>query len=216
MAKSPIESRLLGQFVSLTRIDPEFDVDALFRISHADAKSRELFRYLQRGPYETVDEMRSFFVSWAAKSGTVCYIVRCIDNGEVVGTLSLMNTREEHGVIEIGNVWYAPSSQRTKTNTESVYLLLQYCFEFLGYRRVEWKCDVRNIPSGKAALRLGFTFEGIFRKHMLIRNLNRDTAWFAMIDDEWPARKLALSRWLYTDDTKPLSEIHSSELQYRP
>jgi RimJ/RimL family protein N-acetyltransferase len=115
-----------------------------------------------------------------------------------------MSIRAEHGVAELGNIWYSPTAQRTKANTESCYLLLRHCFEQLGYRRMEWKCDSRNEPSRAAAQRLGFTFEGIFRQHMIIKDENRDTAWFAMLDHEWPQTATAMRRWLYDDDSIPL------------
>ena len=186
----------------------------LFAISHADAVARNLFTYLQRGPYESAAAMGEFLAEWCADPAVVAFVVRNAFDLSMLGTLSLMNIRAEHGVAEIGNVWYSPAAQRTKTNTESVYLLLRYCFDELGYRRIEWKCDTRNRPSGKTALRLGFSFEGIFRKHMIIRNHNRDSAWFSMLDDEWPSRRQAIETWLYSDDTRPLSQVHQAQLPY--
>ena len=99
-------------------------------------------------------------------------------------------------VIEIGNIVYSPGLQRTPAATEAQYLVARHVFETLGYRRYEWKCNALNAPSRAAALRLGFTYEGIFRQHMIIKGRNRDTAWFAMLDGEWPARKAAFERWL--------------------
>jgi RimJ/RimL family protein N-acetyltransferase len=119
----------------------------------------------------------------------------------------LMNIRAEHGVAELGNIWYAPVAQRTKANTETCFLLLRHCFENLHYRRMEWKCDARNERSRCAALRLGFTFEGIFRQHMIIKGENRDTAWFAMLDHAWPPIAAAMQYWLYEDDSISLARI---------
>ena len=101
-----------------------------------------------------------------------------------------------HGVIEVGNILYTPKLQRTRAATEAMYLLAGYVFEQLGYRRYEWKCNAENLPSRKAAERLGFRFEGIFRQHMVAKGKNRDTAWFAMLDHEWPERSEAFERWL--------------------
>jgi RimJ/RimL family protein N-acetyltransferase len=214
MAGYPDALDFRGQTVVLTPLRIDCDVPELYRISHQNEDAKSIFRYLQRGPYAAEGEMRSFFEAWSQTPGTMVFVVRNGSSQDVMGTLSLMNIREDHGVLEIGHVWYCPSAQRTKTNTESVYMLLAYCFDELGYRRIEWKCDTRNRPSGTAALRLGFSFEGVFRKHMIIRGENRDSAWFSMLDDDWPLRKAALQTWLYTPDARPLSEVHDTTLSY--
>jgi RimJ/RimL family protein N-acetyltransferase len=113
-----------------------------------------------------------------------------------VGIFTLLAIRPEHRVIEVGHVVYSPALQRTPLATEAQYLLARYAFETLAYRRYEWKCDALNAASRRAAARYGFTFEGIFRQHMIGKGRNRDTAWFAMLDNEWPARKAAFERWL--------------------
>jgi RimJ/RimL family protein N-acetyltransferase len=214
MADFPQDSVRIGQFVTLEPLVPQRDAAPLFAISHDSADALRIFTYLQRGPYENVAQMQEFLEAWCADPAVVAFIVKDKPTGALAGTLSLMNIRAEHGVAEIGYVWYSPKFQRTKTNTESVYLLLAYLFDELGYRRAEWKCDVRNQASGRTALRLGFTFEGVFRKHMIIRNANRDSAWYSIIDDEWPARRDVLTHWLYVDDSVPLSNIHRNELPY--
>ena len=103
-----------------------------------------------------------------------------------------MSLRPAHGVGELGNIWFTPSAQGTGANPEANYLLLRHCFEELGYRRMEWKCNALNEPSRRAALRLGFRYEGTFRQHMLVKGENRDTAWFSMLDHEWPKAKAEL------------------------
>ena len=113
--------------------------------------------------------------------------------------------------LELGNIWYAPRAQRTRANTESVYLMLREAFEMLGNRRVEWKCDALNARSRAAAERLGFTFEGIFRQHMIIKGRNRDTAWYSMLDHEWPAVRANIERWLDAQDPPPsLRELNAA------
>jgi RimJ/RimL family protein N-acetyltransferase len=99
-------------------------------------------------------------------------------------------------VIEVGSIWYSPALQRSRAATEAMYLMAKHAFEDLRYRRYEWKCNSLNEPSRRAALRLGFTYEGLFRQHMIARGRNRDTAWFSMLDLEWPARRAAFERWL--------------------
>jgi RimJ/RimL family protein N-acetyltransferase len=99
-------------------------------------------------------------------------------------------------VIEVGSILYTPRLQRTAGATEAMYLMARHVFEDLGYRRYEWKCNALNAPSRSAAVRLGFSFEGIFRQHMIVKGRNRDTAWYSMLDSEWPARKQAFENWL--------------------
>ena len=122
-----------------------------------------------------------------------------------------------NGVIEVGNILLAPSLQRTTAATEAMYLMAKHVFEDLGYRRYEWKCNAKNEPSMRAALRLGFTYEGIFRQHMVVKGENRDTAWYSMLDSEWPARKMAFEAWLDPANfdgegrqQKSLGQLHSS------
>ena len=116
--------------------------------------------------------------------------------GEAAGYASYMRIDPANGVVEVGNILMSPALQRTTAATEAMYLMARHVFDDLGYRRYEWKCNAGNGPSRRAALRYGFTFEGIFRQHMVVKGLNRDTAWFAMLDHEWPARKRAFETWL--------------------
>jgi RimJ/RimL family protein N-acetyltransferase len=120
--------------------------------------------------------------------------------GRAIGVFALMAIRTEHRVIEVGHVVYSPALQRTTLATEAQYLLARYVFETLGYRRYEWKCDALNVASNRAAKRYGFTFEGIFRQHMIGKGRSRDTAWYSVLDGEWPARKANFERWLASDN----------------
>ena len=117
-------------------------------------------------------------------------------NGQAIGVLSLMEIRPAQRVIEVGNIVYSSALQRTPLGTEAQYLIARYAFETLGYRRYEWKCDSLNAPSRRAAERFGFTYEGTFRQHMIVKGRNRDTAWFSILDSEWPTRRAAFERWL--------------------
>ena len=117
-------------------------------------------------------------------------------DNKAVGIATLLEIRPVMRVIEVGHILYSPALQRTPLATEAQYLLARYVFETLGYRRYEWKCDSRNAASRRAAERFGFTFEGIFRQHMIRKGVNRDTAWFSMLDSEWPSRKAAFEAWL--------------------
>ena len=116
--------------------------------------------------------------------------------GNAAGILALMEIRPAMRVIEVGNIVYSPTLQRTPLGTEAQYLIARYAIETLRYRRYEWKCDSNNVASKRAAERYGFTYEGTFRQHMIVKGRNRDTAWFSILDSEWPARRAAFERWL--------------------
>jgi RimJ/RimL family protein N-acetyltransferase len=117
-------------------------------------------------------------------------------SAKAVGWASYMRIEPAHRVIEVGNVMFSPALRRTTGATEAIYLMARNAFEALGYRRFEWKCNALNAASRRAALRFGFSFEGIFRQHMIVKGRTRDTAWFSMIDSEWPKRKEAFETWL--------------------
>jgi RimJ/RimL family protein N-acetyltransferase len=128
-----------------------------------------------------------------------------------------MRITPEHGVIEIGHIWFASALQRTRQATEAIYLLARHAFDDLGYRRFEWKCDSLNQPSRRAAERFGFVFEGVFRQHMVIKDRNRDTAWFSILDGEWPLVRAAFEAWLAPENfdeegrqRRPLAEVRNS------
>jgi len=207
MKPQPTPQNFDGRFITLKPLDVAADVAELFAISHVDEATRKLWRYMPRGPFANVEEQATFLREWQATPNVIAFAVRDAGTQHCLGSISLMSIRAEHGVAELGNIWYAPAAQRTKANTEACYLLLRHCFEDLGYRRMEWKCDSRNEPSRNAALRLGFTFEGIFRQHMIIKGENRDTAWFAMLDHEWPQISASMRTWLYDDDSISLARL---------
>jgi len=138
--------------------------------------------------------------AWIAKAGTTDdpLFSAVIDkaSGRAAGRQALMRITPEHGVIEIGNILWGPAISRTRVATEALYLAARHVFEDLGYRRFEWKCNNLNEPSKRAALRFGFSYEGLFRQHMWAKGANRDTAWFSMLDSEWPRLRQAYERWL--------------------
>ena len=154
-----------------------------------------IYTYMFYGPFRDEPTFSAWLAARAADEDPRFYAV--LDNtGQALGIMALMAIREAHRVVEVGNILYAPALQRTPLATEAQYLLARYAFETLGYRRYEWKCDALNAAARRAADRYGFTFEGIFRQHMIVKGRNRDTAWFAMLDSEWPARKVNFERWL--------------------
>ncbi len=169
---------------------------ALWRAVHGHDT---LWTYMRDGPFADEASFAAWIGERARQDDPLTYAV--VDpQGEALGIATLMEVRPEMRVIEVGTILYGPALQETALATEAQYLLARYVFETLGYRRLEWKCDALNARSRRAALRLGFTFEGIFRQHMIVKGRNRDTAWHAMLDSDWPARKRAFERWLAPDN----------------
>jgi RimJ/RimL family protein N-acetyltransferase len=148
------------------------------------------------GPFQDRTAMHDWLVGLEASQDPLFLSVIDGETRAPVGVVSFMNIDTAMRHLELGNIWYAPAAQRTRANTEVAYLMLKEAFEQLGHRRVEWKCDSLNARSRAAALRLGFTFEGIFRKHMILKGRNRDTAWFSMLDHEWLRASQNMKRWL--------------------
>jgi len=152
--------------------------------------------YLSEGPFGSEAGLRQ--AVQAKETAPAAYFLAIIpkSSGRADGYASYMRVDPANGVVEVGNILMTPSLQKTTAATEAMYLMAQHIFDNLGYRRYEWKCNANNAPSRRAALRYGFTFEGIFRQHMIVKGQNRDTAWFSMLHTEWPARKGAFKAWL--------------------
>lgn len=160
------------------------------------SENADLWRYFNEGPYGVREQLESTLQAKSISADPFFYAIvdRC--SGQALGHAALMRIEPMHRVIEVGNVVYSRALQRTRGATEAMYLLAKYVFEELQYRRYEWKCHSLNTASRRAALRFGFTFEGVFRQHMIMKGQNRDTAWFSMLDSEWPSRKAEFERWL--------------------
>lgn len=156
---------------------------------------QHLWRYLFEGPFASREPFDVHLKAKEISEDPLYYAILDL-SGRALGHAALMRIEPRHRVIEVGSILYTPALQRTRGATEAMYLLARYVFEELNYRRYEWKCNAENEPSRRAALRLGFTFEGIFRQHMIVKGQNRDTAWFSMLDHEWPSRKAEFERWL--------------------
>jgi RimJ/RimL family protein N-acetyltransferase len=158
-----------------------------------------IWDYMPSGPFENAKLFDEWLEGRAALVDPYFYAILDRD-GHALGMSALMRITPDMGVIEVGNIAYSPALMRTPLGTEAQYLLAAYAFDTLHYRRYEWKCNARNAASRRAAERYGFTFEGIFRQHMVVKGKNRDTAWFSITDREWPARKAAFQRWLDPDN----------------
>jgi RimJ/RimL family protein N-acetyltransferase len=209
-AQRPGAISLGGRFGSVERLAASRHRDALWEeLAGHDG----VWTYMFYGPFAD----KPSFAAWLAEreqlADPFCYVI-ADTGGRPLGLATLMSIRPDMRVIEVGNILLGPSLQRSRLATEAQFLLARYAFEVLGYRRYEWKCDALNAPSRRAALRFGFAFEGIFRNHMIVKGRNRDTAWFAITDDDWPARKAAFERWLdpANFDTEGRQKLRLSEL----
>jgi RimJ/RimL family protein N-acetyltransferase len=194
-AARPARDVLEGRDVDLEPLNASRHGTALFE-STGGSEHNRLWTYMFDGPYASRAAFDVSLERLAASDDPFYYAIVDRASGQAVGRAALMRIAPAHRVIEVGGIVYSPRLQRTRAATEAMYLLARYVFETLAYRRYEWKCDALNEPSRSAALRLGFTFEGIFRQHMIVKGRSRDTAWYSMIDSEWPARKARFERWL--------------------
>jgi len=193
-APRPERVTLRGRAVTLAPLASEH-AEPLFSNSYGPGRE-SLWTYLFNGPF---NDLAEFAVDVEAKSKAADPLYfAVIDNrdGRAVGYQSLMRIDPANRVIEVGGIMYTPLMQGSVGSTEAQYLFAKYVFDDLGYRRYEWKCTDRNAPSKRAARRLGFSFEGVFRQHMIVKGRSRDTAWFSMLDNEWPARRAAFEQWL--------------------
>jgi RimJ/RimL family protein N-acetyltransferase len=199
-AKRPAHTELRGSHILLRPVNAEADAEPLYAVSHPPDGDPAIWTYLPDGPYECAEHLRQT-LGWAEASTDPLYftLVRIADE-RPLGWVSYLRITPEYGVIEIGHIWFAPELQRTTAATEAVYLLARHAFDDLGYRRLEWKCNALNAASRRAAERFGFTFEGVFRKHQIVKGRNRDTAWYAITDDEWPAIRAGFHSWLLPEN----------------
>lgn len=191
----PERKVLEGRYVRLEPLDPAKHGDGLFDASTVvDADGR--FAWLFENPPQTRSEFQAWLEKVAASQDPLYFAVIDLATGKVAGRQTLMRIEPNHGVIEIGSIYWGPLISRKPAATEAQFLFTKYVFDELGYRRYEWKCHNDNAPSKRAAERFGFKFEGIFRQHMVAKGANRDTAWYSIIDKEWPALKKAYEGWL--------------------
>jgi RimJ/RimL family protein N-acetyltransferase len=198
-AKRPERKVLSGRAVTLVPLNADAHADALFEGANGGDQDR-VWTYLFDGPYTDRAAFRANIEAKAKSEDPLFFAILDRPSGKAVGYQTFLRIEPQHGVIEVGNIMYSPAMQRSIGATEAQYLFAAYVFDELGYRRYEWKCNNLNAPSKRAALRFGFTFEGVFRQHMIVKGRNRDTAWFSMLDSEWPARRAAFEQWLAPDN----------------
>ena len=187
-----------GQRVRLEPLDPARHAADLFAAAQGDDA---LWDYLPYGPFADVPALTAHLEQQAASADPLFYAV--VVDGAAVGIVSYLRIEPVHGCIEIGHIWFGAPLQRTPAATEAIYLLAREAFDGLGNRRFEWKCNAANDRSRRAAERFGFTFEGVFRQHMIVKGVNRDTAWYSILDGEWPAVRAGFEAWLDPSNFDP-------------
>ena len=206
----PSRVTLKGRYCYLEPLRVEH-ADALFRAYHLAEDTRS-WTWLLREPDATAADFSQWVASVSDLPDPMHFTVFDNQTHSPVGTLALMRIDPKNGVVEVGHVHFSPLLSRTPMSTEAQYLLMQYVFDTLGYRRYEWKCNSLNEPSRRAALRLGFQYEGRFRQALVVKGHNRDTDWFSILDKEWQALECAFQSWIATDNfTADGKQIRSLE-----
>jgi RimJ/RimL family protein N-acetyltransferase len=198
IAMRPQRQTLEGRVVRVEPLNLVAHGDDLYVGTHGDHRD-DLWRYLFEGPFPNRASFDVYLQQQAASEDPLFFTVVDKATARAVGQAAYLRAEPIHKVIEVGHIIFTPALQRTIGATEAMFLMAQHVFE-LGYRRYEWKCNALNAPSLQAARRLGFTFEGVFRQHMIVKGRNRDTAWFSMLDSEWAERKANFARWLSADN----------------
>jgi RimJ/RimL family protein N-acetyltransferase len=195
-AQRPGRTELRGSHVLLRPVHPQADAEPLFAASRDPGN----WTYLPDGPYESPAELERMLAFAERSEDPLFSTLATLPDERPAGMASYLRITPEHGVIEIGHIWFGTQLRRTTAATEAIYLLARHAFDELGYRRLEWKCNALNAASRRAAERFGFTFEGVFRNHMVVKGRSRDTAWYAITDDEWPRIRAGFEAWLSPDN----------------
>ena len=167
-----------GKFIVLSPVDPQVDAEELYECAHGSDLKEQIWTYMGYGPFGSIHNMREWLQVGAKSDDPLFFTVHHRESKQRVGMVSFLNIISDMRRLELGHIWYSQGAQRSRVNTESIYLMLCEAFDRLKCRRVEWKCDFQNERSRVAAIRLGFQFEGIFRQHMIVKGRNRDTAWY--------------------------------------
>ena len=191
----PEPKELPGRYVKLLPLRAELHGEDLWKVL-GGPHNAALWQYMPEGPFTHREAFDAAICQAQSQTDPLFFAIVDSSSRQALGRCAFLNIKPNHRTIEVGHLIYAPQLQRTRGATETFYLLAKYAFDELQYRRLEWKCNALNARSRSAALRLGFRFEGIFRQHMIIKGRNRDSAWFSIIDQEWPTVKAALEDWL--------------------
>lgn len=191
---------LPGRWMRLEPVSAAKHGKALYDSFNGHDPLGEIWTYMGYGPFDSFEVFEEWLKLREAARDPWFYAFIRRDTGQACGMGAFMRSDTANGVIEIGHIWMSPGVQRTREASEAIYLMIRHCFDDLGVRRLEWKCDALNAASRRAALRFGFAFEGIFRQHMIVKGRNRDTAWFSMLDQDWHRVREAFETWLKDDN----------------
>jgi RimJ/RimL family protein N-acetyltransferase len=194
--KAPEKRVLEGRLVILEPVEPERHAEPLYLASHETAEAKRIWNYLPDGPFGDLAAFTAWLGAMAVAPDRAVFAFRDKASGRAGGMATYLDIRPSDGSIEVGYIWFAPFLQRTPQATEALFLMLRYALDELHYRRMQWRCNALNEKSCAAALRLGFTFEGIFYQHMVVKGCNRDTAWYSILDCEWPRIRENFEAWL--------------------
>ena len=192
----PARAPLRGCHVELVAQDARLHAADLYAAGHDSEQGLKTWDYLAYGPWASPQDYHATMRSQSATFETIFYAIRALDSKRFQGQSSYLDINPQMGVIEIGHIWFGPELARTRAATEALYLMIRHALDDLGYRRLHWRCNSLNEKSRQAARRLGFRFEGVFYKHMIFKGKNRDTAWYSILDDEWPEVRAILETWL--------------------
>jgi RimJ/RimL family protein N-acetyltransferase len=198
-AERPPRTPMRGRFVRIEPLDAARHLDELYDAFSPDPDGK-LWTYIPIGPFGSKTELGEWLEPASKKEDPLFYVMIDASAGKVTGLAAYLRIQPEHGVIEIGNIVLSPLLQRTAAATEAMFLFMARAFDELGYRRYEWKCDSLNAPSRRAAERLGFQYDGLFRQAIVYKGRNRDTAWYSILDKDWPALRRAFTAWLDEDN----------------
>ena len=215
----PARTALFGRHVQWEPLDPSIHAAELYQAGHGSPEALRIWDYLPAGPWPDQASFHAWLKSQAAAFDPIRFALRSRQTGTVAGMAGYLDIRPLDGVIEIGGIWFATSLQRTRAATEALFLLLSYAMDDLGYRRMQWRCNSLNVKSRNAACRLGFRFEGVFYNHMVTKGRNRDTAWYSILDDEWPEVRAIIKTWLDDANFDPAGNARhslSEAMQRRP
>lgn len=192
----PDRDVIAGRYVTVEPLDVTVHGAELFAAGSGDVKRTRIWDYLPYGPFPTETDMNAHLEQQSRSNDPLFFAIRPQSSGKAEGVASLMRIDPANGVIEIGHIWLGPALQQTLAATEALFLLISHAMDDLGYRRMEWKCNAANAGSRSAAVRLGFIYEGTFYQHLIVKLHNRDTAWFSILDSEWPAVRANFETWL--------------------
>ncbi len=216
----PARVPLFGSDVTLEPMVAARHGADLYETSHGTKEGMQIWDYLTYGPWQDVSAYEAVLRGQSASFDPVFFAIISNQTGKAVGQASFLDIHAQNGVIEIGHIWFGPDLQRTRGATEALFLMILHAMDDLGYRRMQWRCNALNAKSRAAARRLGFRFEGIFYNNLIFKGMNRDTAWYSILDDEWPEVRGHMENWLassnFDEDGRAKTSLSNAMQERKP